>query len=156
MKAYCVSICGGFLAVTALLLLPGCMSDGRPTIIPNADPALRKTSAEFAADAAKRAYPMDAPHASDVVARAQYNLMEKQFEVANLSHSDWQNVEVWLNQKYVVEVPQFNHNSGKTLDFGLFYDSDGHHFDTDFGNNPVRSLQIYQGGKIYDVVSVLQ
>ena len=156
MKAYMASVCGGFVALTALLALNGCMSDGRPTLIPNADPALRKTSAEFAADAAKRAYPMDAPHASDTIARAQYNVMEKQFEVANLTNTDWQNVEVWLNQKYVVNVPQFDHNTGKTLDFGLFYDSDGHHFDTNFGNNPVRSLQIYQNGKMYDVVAVLQ
>src|SRR5580700_7347167 len=98
MKAYVVSICGGFLAIAGLLLLPGCMYDGRPTLIPNADPALRKTSAELAADAAKRAYPMDAPRASDVIARAQYNLMEKQFEVANLSNADLQNAEFWVNQ----------------------------------------------------------
>jgi len=156
MKAYVVSVCGGFLAVTALLLLPGCSYDGRPSLIPNADPTLRKSSTEFAADAAKRSYPMDAPRGSDVIARAQYNLMEKQFEVANLSGSDWQNTEFWINQKYVVNVPQFNHNSGKTLDFGLFYDAEGHHFDTDFGSNPVRTLQIYQGGKMYDVVATLQ
>jgi hypothetical protein len=156
MKAYFASIVGGFVAVAALLLLTGCMSDGRPTIIPNADPALRKTSTEFAADAAKRSYPLDAPRASGTIARAQYNVMEKQFEVANLTNSDWQNIEVWLNQKYVVTIPQFDRNTGKSLDFGLFYDNNGHHFDTDFGNNPVRSLEIYQNGRMYDVVATLQ
>jgi hypothetical protein len=157
MKAYTVSICGGFLALAVLLPLTGCaVEDGRPSLLPNADPLLRKTSTELAADAAKRSYPIDAPRGSDTIARAQYNLMEKQFEVANLSGSDMQNVEVWLNQKYVVSVPDFDHNKGKTLDFGLFYDSEGHHFDTDFGGNPVKSLQIYQGGKLYDVVAVLE
>jgi hypothetical protein len=149
-------ICGGFVSVTALLAISGCTSDGRPTIIPNRDPALRKSSTEFAADAARRSYEFNAPKGQDAIARAQYNLMERQFEVANLSNSDWQNVEFWVNQKYVVTVPQFDRNTGKTLNFELFYDSDGHHFETDHGGNPVRSLQIYQDGKMYDVVATLE
>jgi hypothetical protein len=156
MKAYMASICGGFVGAAALVAMSGCVGDGRPTIIPNSDSALRKTSTEFAADAAKRSYEFNAPMGHDIIARAQYNVMERQFEVANLSNSDWQNVEFWVNQKYVVSVPQFDRNTGKTLNFELFYDSDGHHFETDHGANPVRSLQIYQGGKMFDVVATLE
>ena len=123
---------------------------------PTPIPRLRKSSTELAADAAKRSYEIDAPKAGAAIARAQYNVMERQFEVANLSNSDWQNIEVWVNQRYVVCVPQFDRNTGKTLNFELFYDAQGHHFETDHGNNPVRSLQIYQGGKMYDVVATLQ
>jgi hypothetical protein len=156
MKAYMATICGGFLTMTAILAIPGCTGDGWPTIIPNSDSSLRKTSTQFAADAAKRSYEVNAPRSHDAIARAQYNVMERQFELANLSNSDWQNIEVWVNQKYVVSVPQFDRNTGKTLNFALFYDSDGHHFETNHGNNPVRSLQIYQGGKMYDVVATLE
>ena len=156
MKAYMATICGGFVTVSAILATSGCTGDGRPTIIPNSDSTLRKSSTEFAADAAKRSYEVTAPKSHDAIARAQYNVMERQFELANLSNSDWQNIEIWVNQKYVVCVPQFDRNTGKTLNFELFYDSGGHHFETDHGNNPVRSLQIYQGGKMYDVVATLE
>jgi hypothetical protein len=156
MKAYMASVCGGLLTVTGILATSGCTGDGRPTIIPNSDSSLRKSSTEFAADAARRSYEFNAPRSHDAIARAQYNVMERQFELANLSNSDWQNIEVWVNQKYVVNVPQFDRNTGKTLSFELFYDADGHHFETDHGSNPVKSLQIYQGGKMYDVVATLE
>ena len=156
MKAYFATICGGFIILALLLALTGCSSDGRPTLLPNADSNLRKSSAEFAADAAKRKYEADAPKANLTIARAQYSLMEKRFDLANLTNWDWQNVEVWVNGKYVVSVPEFTKNSGKALDFQLFYDSEGHHFETHHGANPVQSLQIYQDGRMYDVVATLQ
>ena len=156
MKAYFATVGGGFLIIAGLLILPGCSSDGQPTLLPNHDTSLRRTSAEFAADAAKRTYETDAPKGDGSIARAEYNLMERQFDVANLSSSDLKNVEFWINQKYVVSVPDFAPNTGKALDFELFYDADGHHFKTDHGNNPVRSLQMYHDGKMYDVVATLQ
>jgi major membrane immunogen (membrane-anchored lipoprotein) len=155
MKAYFATVCGGFIIVAALALT-GCSSDGRPTLLPNADANLRKSSTEFAADAAKRSYETDAPKSNLTIARAQYNLMERQFDMANLTNWDWQNIEVWVNQKYVVSVPQFSKNSGKALNFELFYDNTGHHFETNHGGNPVKSLQIYADGKMYDVVATLQ
>jgi hypothetical protein len=155
-KTYFATICGGFILLAAFLALTGCMGDGRPTLLPVADSNLRKSSAEFAADAARRTYEADAPKSNLTIARAQYNLMESQFDVANLTNWDWKNIEVWVNQKYVVSVPQFARNSGEALNFQLFYDNDGHHFDTHWGGNPVKSLQIYADGKMYDVVATLQ
>jgi len=48
-------------ATIALISLSGCVT--RPPFLANADPALRKTSAQFSADAANRAYEADAPRA---------------------------------------------------------------------------------------------
>jgi hypothetical protein len=155
MKAYLATICGGFIVVAGLALT-GCSSDGQPTLLPNADSNLRKSSAEFASDAAKRSYETTAPKSTVTIARAQYNLMERQFDVANLTNADWQNVEVWVNQKYVVSVPQFSKNSGKALNFELFYDNTGHHFSTNWGSTPVKSLEIYADGKMYPVLATLQ
>lgn len=152
---YTTTVCGGFLAM-AISLAAGCTGDGRPTILPNSDPALRKTSTELAADSAKRSYEYNAPKEPQQIARAQYNIMDRCFDVANLSDSDWQNVEVWVNQKYVVYVPAFTKYSGERLNFELFYDQDGHHFATDHGANPVQCLQIYRDGKMYDVVATLE
>jgi hypothetical protein len=155
--SYILAVCGGFLGLVAFLTLPGCMmEDGRPTIIPNADANLRKTSTEFAADAAKRSYESDAPKANVTIARAQYSLLEERFDLANLTNWNWKNVEVWVNQRYVVDVPQLAANSGEGLNFQMFYDNQGHHFDTDWGNNPIKSVQIYADGKMYDVVATLQ
>src|SRR5437764_432304 len=64
------------LAVTALLTATGCA--GRPSILPNGDPALRKTSTQFAADAAKRhPYKATAPRGGEAVARAEADYMFK-------------------------------------------------------------------------------
>ena len=155
MKTYMATLCGGFILVAAFLALGGCV-EGTPTILPNADADFHKTSTQFAADAAKRSYEADAPKADVTIARAQFNLMEKQFDMANLTNWDWKNIEVWVNQRYVLMVPYFAKNSGEALNFQMFYDQDGHHFSTNFGGNPVKSLQIYADGKMYDVVATLQ
>ena len=54
-------------AVVTLGPLVGCA--GRPSLIPNSDPALRKTSAQFASDAAKR-HPFNAALPSGGTAKA--------------------------------------------------------------------------------------
>src|SRR5580704_4487169 len=108
MKAYFATVGGGFLIIVDLLSLPGCMGDGTPTLLPNSDSNLRHSSTEFAADAAKRNYEANAPKGDTAVARAEYNLSERQFDVANLSSQDLKNVEFWVNQKYVVNVPNFS------------------------------------------------
>jgi hypothetical protein len=153
---YGITICGGFLALAMILPVTGCTGDGTPTLLPNADPALRRTSTELAADSAKRAYPATAPKDTKAIARADYNLMSRKINLANLSDSDWKNVEVWINQEYVLNVPMFPKNSGESLNFELFYDQYGHHFQTYNGKNPVQSVQIYNGGKLYDVVATLE
>ena len=66
------------------LLLVGCAGcAGRPSLIPNADKSLRRTSAQFAADAAKRhPYKSDAPRGGEAVGRAQIGVPPGEADVA--------------------------------------------------------------------------
>jgi hypothetical protein len=140
----------GLLCIAAAVMV-GC--EGSVSLVPNFDPALRKPPAAFAADSAKRKYEADAPKVPDSQARAQYALILKEVDLANISTQDWSQVEVWLNGKYVVYCPAFQKKSAKTLYFTMFYDQDGHHFDTHGGNDPVKTIEVYREGTMYTVVN---
>jgi hypothetical protein len=127
----------------------GC--EGSVSLLPDADPALRKPPAVFSADAAKRQYEADAPKVQDSQSRAQYALILREIDLANISNKDWSNVEVWINGQYVVYCPSFDKKSDKCLYFTMFYDQSGHHFDTQNGQNPVKSLEVYRDGVLYQV-----
>jgi hypothetical protein len=140
------------LACGAAILLVGCQ-DAVSLVVPNPDLALRKPHAAFAADAAKRQYEAQAPRALDEDFRADYALMMRQVDLANISDRDCSNVEVWINGQYVVFCPTFQGKTDKTLRFAMFYDHNGHAFDTDGGKNPIERLQVYRDGMMYDVVN---
>jgi hypothetical protein len=145
-RHYAVSL----VACVAGILSLGCQ--GTVSLIPNADVTLRKPPAVFAADAAKRHYEADAPKASDKEFRAQYALILRQVDLANISDRDCSNVEVWINGQYVVYCPNFQSKTDKTLNFTMFYDRDGHPFDTNYGKNPIETLDVYRDGKMYRVI----
>ncbi|HEX8342091.1 MAG TPA: hypothetical protein VF624_14390, partial [Tepidisphaeraceae bacterium] len=72
------------LASAALFagLHTGCA--GRAELIPNSDPALRKTAAEFAADAAKRhPYKADAPSGGQAKATAEIGYVLDRIDLLN-------------------------------------------------------------------------
>jgi hypothetical protein len=131
--------------------LLGC--ETQVVLVPNPDPALRKPVKAFAADAAKRQYEADAPKALDPDFRGQYALILRRIDLANISQRDWDNVEVWINGRYVVYCPKFEKKSDKSLAFRLFYDSKGHRFDTDWGKNPIQTLEVYRDGTMYSVIN---
>lgn len=145
------------IIATAILVTfaTGCAQ--RPTIIPNSDPALRKTSVEFSADAAKRTYPADATNAGTVIGRAQVGYTMNTLELVNLSDEDWINVEAWVNEEYVVHIPLVQHlqtgGSGrtKTLNFAMLYNRDGKSFPTDNRKVLVEKVEIVRDGKLYAV-----
>jgi hypothetical protein len=134
----------------ALLIVTGC--SGRPSLIPNPDPQLRKSSAEFAADAAKRfPYHTDAAHGT-TTARCQVNYnLPKVIDIANLSDEDWHNVEVWVNRQYVVFVPEIKSHDLKRLPFEMIFDDSGHTLPTDSKGMRVETVEVYMGGKMYNV-----
>jgi hypothetical protein len=137
------------LILASLLLGLGCA--GRPSLIPNREPALRKTSTQFAADAAKRhPYRDDVPHAGEAVARAELDYMLNEVVVANLSQEDWQDVELWLNKKYVVHVPKMTRGTQVNLPFQMLYDDAGNSLPT---SNIMKTahLEAKMDGKIYDI-----
>src|SRR4051794_17541343 len=139
---------------TLAAMVAGC--SGRPSLIPNSDPALRKTSAQFAADAAKR-QPFNTALPSGGVAkgRAQVGYGMDTVQVLNLSDEDWDNVELWINRTFVVFVPKFPAHGQrvKTLNFQMFYDDRGHYFPTDNStpDRMVRQLEMVRGGQVYTI-----
>lgn len=144
------------LVITAIgfASLAGCA--GRPSLIPNSDPSLRKTSAQFASDAARR-HPFNADLPSGGVAkgRAQVGYGRDTVEIINLGAEDWDNVEVWVNRRYVVFVPRIRAGSNrvKTLHFQMLFDEKGRYFPVDnrTPNRMVRQIEIVRDGMIYTV-----
>jgi hypothetical protein len=145
----------GVAAVAAWLALGGCA--GRPSIIPNKDEALRKTSAQFAADAAKRSYHAESPRGGEAPARAEVDYTLKEVRLANLSPDDWNDVEVWVNQKYVVYLPALPHaekgEGYRHLNFQMMYDNEGNYFPVNFIMSKVRieKVEVHHDGKMFDV-----
>ena len=144
-------------AVAAALLvaaLSGCA--GRPSLIPNSDPALRKTSAAFASDAAKR-HPFNASLPAGGVARgrAQVGYGRDTVEIVNLGTEDWQNVEVWANRKYVVFVPKIAAGASrvKTINFQMMFDDKGHYFPLNNSkpDRMLRQLEMVRDGQLYTI-----
>lgn len=125
-----------------------------PTVLPNSDPNLRKTSTQFAADAAKRhPFKADAPRGGEALATATYNLTFSTLAILNYSDEGWTDVEVWVNQNYMVFLPHLEKgNAGvETVPFSMLFDDSGNAFWTDNGKNPVKTVEIYRKGKMYTV-----
>lgn len=140
--------------VGSIGLLAGCA--GRPEILPNSDRALRKTSSQFAADAAKRhPYKADAPRGGQIAGRAQVGYMADVLEIRNGSDADWDDVEVWVNKKYVVYVPKIAKDTLKHFTFQMIFDENGESFPTNNSTIRIESVEIYKDGKMYDVTTKL-
>jgi hypothetical protein len=142
------SACG----VIALALMAGC--EGRPSLLPNSDPDLRKTSTQFAADAAKRfPYPVAAEKGGDAQGRAQVDLMMAELQILNYDNQDWNDIDIWVNKTYVVHIPKISKSKEKveTINFPMLYDAQGHSFSTDGGKNPMKQVEIVREGKVYQI-----
>lgn len=140
------------------ILLAGCGLVGgcadAPTLLPNSDPGLRRTNAQFAADSAKRhPYKADAPRGGEALASSQFDLNFNTLQILNYSDEDWKDVEVWVNKNYCVYVPLIEKGKVqvKTIPFQMLFDDSGNYFWTDNGKNPIRIVEIYRGGKMYTV-----
>lgn len=136
---------------SAASLLTGCQ--GRPTLFPNPDPSLRKTSTQLAADAARRfPYKADAPHAVESSARAQVAYSLNRLEVLNFSDEDWSDVEVWVNRKYVCHVPKMESRKLKEVHFPMLYDETGAYFPFDNKQTRVETVEIFRDGTMYALI----
>lgn len=142
------------LFAAALATLAGCA--GRPSLIPNSDPALRKTSAQFASDAAKR-QPFNAslPSGGTAKGRAQVGYGRDVIELVNLGTEDWQNVELWANRKYVVFIPRVRAGADRVtkIDFQMMFDDKHHSFPVNNATpeRMLRQLEIVRDGMVYTV-----
>jgi hypothetical protein len=135
-------------------LVAGC--EGRTSVFPNSDKNLRKTPAQWAADAAKRhPFNADLPSGGEAVGRAQVGYVLNKIEVWNGSDADWENVEIWVNRSYVCFVPKIEAKGKrvKTIEFEMLYDGNGKHFPTDNKQAQlrIRQLEMLKDGKIYTI-----
>jgi hypothetical protein len=130
--------------------LVGC--SGRAELFPNSDVTLRKPSTAFASDAAKRfPYKLDAARAGQAQARAQVGYQLDVLEIANLSNEEWTDLEVWVNQQYVVHLDKMEPKVLKRLTFQMLFDEKGLSFPTDNTTIRINKLEILRDGKMYDV-----
>lgn len=139
----CVAILGG-------LLMGGCW-DTSISLMPNPNPDLHKSSAEFAADAVKR-HPFNT-HLEDggeAQAQAEVGYALNRLELVNVSDETWNNVEVWINRKYVVFVPKITPKVLQRLPFAMFYDGHGHYFQQD-NKEMIQSVILVRGDKMFAV-----
>jgi hypothetical protein len=148
--------CGKSAVALAILSASGMMfgCSGRPALFPNSDPNLRKTSTEFAADAAHRhPYPADLPRAGDALGRSQIDYGGRVVEILNYSDEDWNDVDIWVNQNYVCHIPvvQKGNTREKVLNFTMLYDGNGEYFWTQGGSIPIKKLEMVRDGKVYDI-----
>jgi hypothetical protein len=144
--------CAASFAVLALSSMCGCMD--RPTIFDNPDPNLRLSASELRGDAISRfPFKQETPKARDINVRAQVAYPLNRMEVVNFSGIDWENVEVWVNQKYVCHVPKMQNRQLKEIHFPMLFDEKGNSFpmNSNQGKMLVRSVEILHDGKMYQV-----
>lgn len=140
------------IAMLGAGLMLGC--SGRPSILPNSDPELRKNMAQLSADAVKRhPFKTELPRGGEALARASVDYTFKTVQVLNYSDVDWEDVEIWVNRSYVVSVPKLPHgkDGAKTIDFQMLFDDKGEFFWTDHGKVRIEQLEMLRDGKIYSI-----
>jgi hypothetical protein len=146
-----------YLALLGLGLTLGC--SGRPSLLPPTDPNLRKTMTQFAADAVKRhPYKSDAPRGGEAMARASVEYTFNSIQILNYSDTDWKDVEIWINQNYVLFLPELPHgkDGSKNVEFAMFFDDGGNYFQTKSGKIRVDQLEMYRDGKMYTIKATPQ
>lgn len=144
------------LAAFVALAAAGGGCAGRAELLPNSDKNLRKTSAEFAADAARRfPYKADAERGGTAVGRAQVGYWMNVVDVVNLSEADWQDVEVWINKSYVVHLPVMERTKLKRIPFQAIYNDKGQSFPTKNNSVRVQTVEFFRDGKMFDVPTQL-
>lgn len=147
--------CRWTLIATVVLsgLLAGCQ--GTTALIPVADPDLKKSPPEFAADAAKRTYPATAPKGGEGLAQSEVDYFLNRIKLANLTDEDWKDVEIWVNQKYVCFIANWKAKDLKKVNFQMFYDNSGQMFPTALKQGKVELVEILVNGKLLPVAKRL-
>lgn len=136
------------------LLLVGC--ETLPSVVPVSDPALSKTSAQYAAEAVKQfPFKTDLPKATEHPTRALVDYTLDYLDFANLSNHDLKNPVIWINRKYVLSLPLLKAHEVKRLNFRMFYNDNGQFFplnnNIDKGGVIIRQMEMIVDGKLYEV-----
>jgi len=141
----------GLAVLITSAALVGC--NAPPPFLPNSNPALRKTSAQFAADAAHHHYESTAPKAGQANGRVEVDYGIGRLTIANLSTEDWNDVEIWVNQKYVVSLPKITGNMQGVvqINFQSIFDDSGNHLPISATEKPVNTVEMFKDGKMYSL-----
>jgi hypothetical protein len=138
------------LSLSIAMLLAGC--SGQTELLPNSDKNLRKTPAQFAADAARRfPFRVDLPSSGEAQAGAQVDYTLDEIYIRNLSGTEWTDVELWVNRQYVVFLPVMQPDVAKTINFRMLYNVDGQFFPLDNNKVRIEQLEMIREGKLYTV-----
>lgn len=130
-------------------LVIGCAP--RPGVVPNSDPALNKPVASYRTAAAQKIYPSEAPRVKNLAARASVGYAAKTVDVANLTAEDWTDLEVWVNGEYVVALPKIDKGTLRSIPWDALFDRNGNHLPTRSHDFVVRTVEVYMGGKVYEI-----
>ena len=71
--------------------------------------------------------------------------------VTNTTNDDWNKVEIWVNQKYVVSLPKVEPNKLKIINFQMLFDEKGNYFPTDNKKVLISKVEVLKEGKMFDV-----
>ena len=115
---------GLLLASMAAILLAGCAS-GTTNVNPNPDPAVQKPRTTFAAYAATREYPADLPKTEDAAIRAEVDYQLDVINFVNLGDTELKDVEVWVNEHYVVLLGTLPVKQQRGANFHVLFDKAG-------------------------------
>lgn len=137
------------IALIALGLAVGCQD--RPAgWLPNSEPSLKKTPAEFAATAkAVFPYPADAPRGGDLPARAEIGYDLNVIHFVNYSKETWTNAELWVNRRFVIKLDKVEPNKAFRIGFKLLYNENGQSFPENGAF--VETLELKKDGSLFDV-----
>lgn len=139
------------LPVLLVLALTGC-TGGYTTFTPNALDSLNRKPAQLAADSAKRTYPSDVPSAKTNFIRGEAQYTFDHLHLLNLTDEPMQDVEVWVNERFVVHLPTFPTKPFIVkIPFRALYDQDAIHFPTNNRATTVRKVQVLVDGELLDV-----
>lgn len=130
------------------LFLYGCAS-GTTGINPNPEKSLQKTQGEFGRYAKEHSYPADATKAGKAPMRAEVEYGLDVINIVNLSDTDWNNVEVWVNGRYVCPIAVLPVKQQKGINFRFFFDKDG--IVAPQKGNWINKLELFKDGSLYEL-----
>ena len=97
------------------------------------------------------------PDGGTARARAQVAYETDSVQILNDSEEDWNDVEIWVNRKYVVHVPRIEagRKRVKSITFRMLYDDQGNSFPSDNRRQMIDNLEMVRDGKKYQIPLVL-
>lgn len=130
------------------IIAGGCTS-GNNRLNPNPEKSFQKKPRQLTAYASERAYPAEATKAekSPIVAEVDYGI--DVINLVNLGTEDWQDVDVWVNQQYVVKLASLRVGVQRGINFRLLYDNAGHQAPSK--GVWIKTVEIERGGELYPV-----